>query len=323
MSHAICPLCAHVNPDGARFCNECGSALTLVACPACEAINALAATHCHQCGAALETVERETHVAGSQTSDAMSVPTAASSETPLRDAATDRTPIALAERFERAPASARSAPPRRPLPHKRDFTAVPTEPAPFPRETSFDEPRIGSEREHEQGVERPRRAGARRAGLPVAVVAIVLVALAAGSYYGWLRTTQSNVTPPRVDANAAPADAAKPRAPVAPVPPATSSEAASTAAAAPSEPPAPPSSRSTPSAIPGGASRETTTANERATSPSRAAPATPSGEARATRARSSTTAAPKVDKDALATERLIERDLGRFLPRDATNPGAR
>lgn len=48
-----CRFCGHVNPDGAKYCNECGSQLNLRPCRLCDAINDVAAEHCHKCGAAL------------------------------------------------------------------------------------------------------------------------------------------------------------------------------------------------------------------------------------------------------------------------------
>jgi ribosomal protein L40E len=48
-----CLFCAHKNPPGAKFCNECGSPLHLAPCKQCDAINSLNETHCYQCGAAL------------------------------------------------------------------------------------------------------------------------------------------------------------------------------------------------------------------------------------------------------------------------------
>jgi len=53
MSTGTCALCAHVNPAGASFCNECGASLQLVLCHACEAINDRSAASCHKCGVAL------------------------------------------------------------------------------------------------------------------------------------------------------------------------------------------------------------------------------------------------------------------------------
>ncbi len=45
-----CHFCEHGNRAGAKFCEECGSALNLKLCKQCEAINHRAAQHCHQCG---------------------------------------------------------------------------------------------------------------------------------------------------------------------------------------------------------------------------------------------------------------------------------
>ena len=55
MSASRCRFCDHDNPDGARFCNSCGSPLYLKPCPRCEAVNDTAAEQCYECGAALET----------------------------------------------------------------------------------------------------------------------------------------------------------------------------------------------------------------------------------------------------------------------------
>ena len=51
MSSFRCSFCQHVNPAGAKFCNECGSVLRLKPCEHCDAINDGAALQCHQCGA--------------------------------------------------------------------------------------------------------------------------------------------------------------------------------------------------------------------------------------------------------------------------------
>lgn len=53
MSTPTCRFCRHVNPAGAKFCNECGSPLHLRPCPSCEAITDASAQACHQCGASL------------------------------------------------------------------------------------------------------------------------------------------------------------------------------------------------------------------------------------------------------------------------------
>ena len=44
-----CLFCEHGNPDGARFCNACGSTLDLKPCDRCEAVNHWSALRCHKC----------------------------------------------------------------------------------------------------------------------------------------------------------------------------------------------------------------------------------------------------------------------------------
>jgi len=48
-----CPFCSHHNPRGARFCNECGSPLHLAPCEHCDAVNEIDTRACYRCGAAL------------------------------------------------------------------------------------------------------------------------------------------------------------------------------------------------------------------------------------------------------------------------------
>ena len=45
----ICEGCQHQNPDGARFCNECGTPLKRK-CPGCQAENPPKAKFCSECG---------------------------------------------------------------------------------------------------------------------------------------------------------------------------------------------------------------------------------------------------------------------------------
>src|SRR6516225_3964563 len=47
-----CLFCSHDNPQGAKFCNECGSPLHLRPCWECDAINDAASETCYKCGAA-------------------------------------------------------------------------------------------------------------------------------------------------------------------------------------------------------------------------------------------------------------------------------
>lgn len=67
MSSAPCLFCQHANPAGAKYCNDCGSALRLRPCASCEAINDIDAKRCHQCDAALteESTAPVPHVAAS------------------------------------------------------------------------------------------------------------------------------------------------------------------------------------------------------------------------------------------------------------------
>jgi hypothetical protein len=48
-----CPFCAHTNPAGAKFCNECGAPLHLMPCNRCEAVNNQVAKNCYKCGSSL------------------------------------------------------------------------------------------------------------------------------------------------------------------------------------------------------------------------------------------------------------------------------
>ncbi len=54
MTSSTCCFCAHLNPAGAKFCNECASPLHLKPCRACDAVNARDAQACYRCGAALQ-----------------------------------------------------------------------------------------------------------------------------------------------------------------------------------------------------------------------------------------------------------------------------
>jgi hypothetical protein len=50
MQSTDCPFCAHANPAGAKFCNECGSPLHLAPCSHCEAVNHVNDVQCYRCG---------------------------------------------------------------------------------------------------------------------------------------------------------------------------------------------------------------------------------------------------------------------------------
>lgn len=48
-----CPKCQFENPEGAKFCNECGNKLQL-ACPECGKVNPTGSKFCNECGERLE-----------------------------------------------------------------------------------------------------------------------------------------------------------------------------------------------------------------------------------------------------------------------------
>lgn len=48
---STCCFCTHLNPPGAKFCNECASPLHLKPCTRCDAVNARDAEACYRCAA--------------------------------------------------------------------------------------------------------------------------------------------------------------------------------------------------------------------------------------------------------------------------------
>lgn len=48
-----CPACGHENPEGTRFCQECGGKLGGAKCPSCGAENSPGVKFCQECGARL------------------------------------------------------------------------------------------------------------------------------------------------------------------------------------------------------------------------------------------------------------------------------
>lgn len=45
----VCRFCEHGNPEGAKFCSECGGCLHLLPCPSCGAVTDVSTTTCYQC----------------------------------------------------------------------------------------------------------------------------------------------------------------------------------------------------------------------------------------------------------------------------------
>ena len=48
----LCSTCQHANPDGAKFCNACGTKLE-AACPSCCHLNPPGSRFCNECGTVL------------------------------------------------------------------------------------------------------------------------------------------------------------------------------------------------------------------------------------------------------------------------------
>ena len=47
----LCRSCGHENPEGGKFCGECGSSLQVTAaCPRCGSSNPEGVKFCHECG---------------------------------------------------------------------------------------------------------------------------------------------------------------------------------------------------------------------------------------------------------------------------------
>jgi class 3 adenylate cyclase/tetratricopeptide (TPR) repeat protein len=83
---AGCPRCQAANPEGYRFCGNCGAALQAHVCPSCGAANPEGQPFCGQCGArlALEVAGAELEAATSSTDPAGSVRSAAD-EVPVEE----------------------------------------------------------------------------------------------------------------------------------------------------------------------------------------------------------------------------------------------
>jgi hypothetical protein len=97
MAGSTCRFCAHANPKGARFCNECGSQIDLMPCARCDAVNRADASVCHECGTVLA-IPREPPPAVFESTDSdAAIATNASAEEPAASPPVATAP-ALAQR---------------------------------------------------------------------------------------------------------------------------------------------------------------------------------------------------------------------------------
>lgn len=371
-----CSFCAHRNPDGSKFCNECGSPLHLAPCPQCDAINNLSDERCNRCGAPLSGGDAEPApaLAAASSGDAGSMEPAARAGDPV--------PLALADRMEDFPWAARPA--RSPVP-----AVEPDEPTVGPMVAAAIEDPIDATgpAPHATGptyyeARKPRRA-------PSIVLAVLLVGVAGGIYWSSLSRVQptqpgavtveaqehSNVAPapavPTVEPKSEASNATQQPTPTTPTtaareaPEAASTQPASspanaTAASVSTEPDreAPPRSpepsKAADTSPPIESPSKTADAPTAAAEPSKAADAPPAAAqprrtadapvaseidpANSTETRPAKSSARRGDdarrrtppymrtreqaeRDALATQRLIARDLGSAAPPRAA-PGA-
>ena len=56
LQRSLCPACQFVNPEGTRFCTQCGESILRI-CPACEHENWAGVEHCANCGRVLDMLE--------------------------------------------------------------------------------------------------------------------------------------------------------------------------------------------------------------------------------------------------------------------------
>ena len=181
MSNLICNFCAHGNPEGSKFCNECGSPLNLTQCSRCEAINTVSAKQCYQCGAPLSQSETEE----------IAIPPAAwteiaqSGSLPTKD---DPVPIALGERLDQLMGEPLviSHEPQETTAEDRPSLAVSLTADPASRDNDS-----SSSPSHSGGATYRRRNPSRARGL---FLVVVLVAVAGAVYWTSLNPTH----PPEV-----------------------------------------------------------------------------------------------------------------------------
>lgn len=342
MSSVSCHFCHQANPEASKFCNQCGSPLDLKPCPQCEAMNHVAVSQCHQCGTAFPMADAsaidEASPAVGDASAARDVVRAARTT-----AAGDSIPVALSTRID---AGAESAGAQR----SGMASAAPLErsAAPYTGPAASPEP-IGIPA---ADVRSPQWRTPRRSGAPyAALVGVAVCVIAGATYYAyearllpaaimdWPRAgatkdaassvTTSPLPATEMPASAGPATTTTPEAPnAATIAPAVRPPAAPPPGPAMAPAPRPQSATGTAqsrSAEPASAEQSPTANQSSRTAPLDAsAPAASAGSAASddTRAsprtaRSTTrhgNAPSQADKDALATQRLIERDLKGFLP---------
>lgn len=317
MSRTACKFCAHSNPEGSKFCNECGSPLNFAPCPRCEAVNNVSDTECFQCGASLSWFATE----------GVSVPATALAETSKGVEASvsrpDSGPLALADRLEAVPWE-----PHIEAQEPRIAAEVP--PAPL-APTATDSASRADDRSTSPSSSYGGHAGYRRRQPNLALglfLVVAFVAVGGGLYWIWLSQTPSTdspsgparpeptpstpaATPQTADAPSKPVDSTSPSSESAPPVTGTSdsptkaAESTAPAAKVQAPPVIDPASKSMAARKPSGTATSTSsragTAKTATTHASSTQPHSTAAPARTTE---------QEERDAIATRRLIERDLG-------------
>ena len=322
-----CHFCAHDNPAGSKYCNDCGSPLDLKPCPGCEAMNHVSAERCYQCGAsfpadyALEAAE--VGAAANGVSASVAPPSRAEPGTrstiPMAFAGRPKTMQAPAAATQRRGVRAAE-------PQQRDPACIE-----LPEPVGASGPWAAAG----ESATDPRRGHAvpshRRNGAAYGMLAgVLLCAIAGAAYYAHESGLSLRIVSATEPSGDPPAAAAKVAAPVAQPSTETAATAATPQGVAPDV--SAPTLRQPAPSTGTSASPTTSTASAPTVAPppsrvrAASAPVQASGAAEVdesnaqaspespnTAARHGSTRQ-RVDRDALATQRLIERDLAGFLP---------
>ena len=357
MSLSSCHFCAQANPADSKFCNRCGEPLDLKPCAQCDAMSHVAVERCWQCGARFApepaSVEVAEIAAGAVTGATPSrVDRAPVARAPRIEPSFDpfeRIPVALSGRMEAS--SERVAAPF-------DDAPAPLKPlaeASEPDDDAWVDPRRVQAARH--GLRTRRRMRAAHVAFAVAVVCAIAAGGYAAYDAGfpsraadWARAADRSVgassaqllaavkrdigavvaaarsmtTAPARPAEQPAVAGASPPAEPSPPPASTAAEAT-----APGSVPPLPASASAP-LPPAATTTATPTLPPATVARSPASAPGPAASVRQETSRHTPREAPKpsrsatshpgMSKDALATQRLIERDLAGFLPPGQSPP---
>lgn len=202
MRFLLCLFCKHPNPEGASFCNGCGSPLHLQPCDRCGAIDKRTAATCYKCGGEFP-LPAESELSAESLADEIDSALAALDQ-PLVDAPLDvgriaperpgvpeSVALALAEMRQGVPRADHDVGEPAAATDMAEATSASDDPMhalsePLPADAALPaEARLTSATPYE-----PRAGSGRRSRAAVAAVAaLLLVAIAASLYYAHERST--------------------------------------------------------------------------------------------------------------------------------------